>query len=70
MSAEQPLAKRQKTYNADGPVEDDKTAREKLRDAGFDPDDVHTAISVIGDYYFYDESNVTPMTDAACLARD
>ena len=33
------------TYGADGPIEDDKTALEKLRNAGFDPDDVHTARS-------------------------
>ena len=43
---EEPLAKRQKTHEADGPVEDDETAREKLQEAaGFDPDDVHTATS-------------------------
>lgn len=40
----EPSAKRQKTYEADGQIEDDKTAREKLREAGFDPDDVHTAV--------------------------
>ena len=44
---DQPVAKRQKTFEADGfgPIEDDKTAREKLREAGFDPDDVHTGRS-------------------------
>ena len=60
------MAKRQKTYEADGPVEDDKTAREKLREAGFDPDDVHTARSDLeapqemGMWY-----NITPMTHFA-----
>ena len=60
---DQPAAKRQKTYEADGPVEDDKTARVKLREAGFDPDDVHTGRSdletppgVGGSWY-----NITPM---------
>lgn len=46
-----PAPKRQKTARAgtsaaaDGPVEEDKTAREKLKAAGFDPNDVHTARS-------------------------
>lgn len=44
-NAAEPETKKQKTYDADGPVEDDKAAREKLREAGFDPDDVHTARS-------------------------
>ena len=38
---DQRVAKKQKTYDADGPVEEDKTASEKLREAGFHPDDVH-----------------------------
>ena len=45
VGGDQPAQKKRKTYNADGPVEDDKTAREKLKEAGFDPDDVHTARS-------------------------
>jgi hypothetical protein len=61
MSSEQPSAKRQKTYEADGPVEDDKTARKKLRDAGFDPDDVHTARSDLEDDFFHYDLNITPM---------
>jgi len=69
MSSEQPSAKRQKTYDADGPVEDDETARKKLRDAGFDPDDVHTAMSDVDrdtssfafDNFFKNMSNITPM---------
>ena len=38
---DQPVAKKQKTYmyDADGPIEDDKSARAKLEEAGFDPDD-------------------------------
>lgn len=66
---EEPSAKKQKTYNADGPVEDDKTAREKLREAGFDPDDVHKALSdsertsvVLGGWCPH---NITPMTHFA-----
>ena len=63
---DQPSAKRQKKYEADGfgPIEDDKTAREKLREAGFDPDDVHTGRSdldkppVVGGSWH----NITPMT--------
>ena len=62
-----PSAKKQKTYEADGPVEDDKTARDKLREAGFDPDDVHTArsdlqISSTSPAGWY---NITPMTHFA-----
>ena len=51
MSTDGPAPKKLKTSGlagtspADGPVEDDKTAREKLREAGFNPDDVHTARS-------------------------
>ena len=60
---DQPAAKRQKTYSADGPIEDDKTAREKLREAGFDPDDVHTARS--GDRRLYPSKNITPMVHFA-----
>ena len=68
---DQPVAKRQKTYEADGfgPVEDDKTAREKLQEAGFDPDDVHTArsdlvppLNPLGSWY-----NITPMTHFSIL---
>jgi uncharacterized protein Smg (DUF494 family) len=66
MSSEQPLAKRQKTYEADGPVEDDKTAREKLQAAGFDPDDVHTAVSWLTCDLLGDEPNVTPMVYFSC----
>jgi len=60
-----PAAKKQKTYEADGPVEDDKTAREKLKAAGFDPDDVHTARSDVEPpaqqlKFWFDE--ITPMT--------
>ena len=37
-SHQEPVAKkRQKAYDADGPVEEDEAAREKLREAGFDP---------------------------------
>ena len=52
-------------FNADGPVEDDKTAREKLREAGFDPNDAHTARSDLeneGIRYWY---NITPLTHFA-----
>lgn len=59
-----PAAKKQKTCDADGPVEEDETAREKLRDAGFDPEDVHTArsdlvppLNPLGCWV-----NITPMT--------
>ena len=74
MSADGPAPKRQKTARAgtsdaaaDGPIEDDKTAREKLREAGFDPDDVHTArsdmqISSTAPSGWY---NITPMTHFA-----
>ena len=65
---DQPAAKRQKTFNADGPVEDDKTAREKLREAGFDPDDVHTARSDLGaksDINWTGWHNITPMAHFA-----
>ena len=59
---DQPAAKKQKTCdNADGPVEDDKTAREKLREAGFDPDDVHTARSDLVGKHWAGWSNITPM---------
>lgn len=58
-----PTAKRQKTYNADGPIEDDKTAREKLRAAGFDPDDAHTARSDLGIWAGW--PNIAPMTHFA-----
>jgi len=67
MSSQQPVAKRQKTYDADGPVEEDEAAREKLRRAGFDPDDVHTAMSdVDGElfgfaHFFMNTPNITPM---------
>ena len=69
---DQPAAKRQKKYEADGPVEDEESAREKLREAGFDPDDAHSGRSdlepprsrygqfmgdVVGSWY-----NITPMT--------
>ena len=58
----EPLAKKQKTHGADGPVEDEESAREKLREAGFDPNDVHTARSDLenGELCYY-EDNVTPM---------
>uniref|UniRef100_A0A7S0AYW7 Uncharacterized protein n=1 Tax=Minutocellus polymorphus TaxID=265543 RepID=A0A7S0AYW7_9STRA len=60
---DQPDAKRQKTYDADGPVEDDKTARDKLREAGFDPDDVHTAAWSDTAFTFYPSDRyITPMT--------
>ena len=66
----EPSAKRQKTYEADGPVEDDKTAREKLREAGFDPDDVHTARSGNRtDRWRGAFSNITPMTHFARLGN-
>ena len=42
---DQPAQKKRKTYNADGPIEDEESARTKLREAGFDPDDVRTARS-------------------------
>ena len=42
---DQPAQKRRKTHNADGPIEDEESARTKLREAGFDPEDVHTARS-------------------------
>ena len=59
---DQPAAKRHKTFNADGPVEDDETAREKLREAGFDPNDVHTAqLGRLGESYRDPLKNVTPM---------
>ena len=63
-----PAAKKQKTYDADGPVEDDKTAREKLRAAGFDPDDVHTARSepeIEKPEYCGSWETITPMTHFA-----
>ena len=44
-AGDQPAQKKRKTLNADGPIEDEELARTKLRDAGFDPDDVHTARS-------------------------
>ena len=62
---DQPATKRQKTFNADGPVENDETARQKLREAGFDPNDVHTARSDLENEelrYWY---NITPMTHFA-----
>ena len=65
---DQPAAKRPKTYNADGPVEDDKTARGKLREAGFDPDDVHTARSepeIENSEELEGWHNITPMTHFA-----
>ena len=66
---DQPAAKKQKTCdNADGPVEDDKTAREKLREAGFDPDDAHTARSepeVEKPEYCGGWNDITPMTHFA-----
>ena len=61
------VTKKQKTYEeADGPIEDDKSARAKLEEAGFDPDDVHTARSVqmISRQYW---DNVTPMAYFASL---
>ena len=62
----QPTAKRQKTYEADGPIEDDKTAREELREVGFDPDDAHSAHSedVVGRYTW---DNITPMAYFASI---
>jgi len=51
---------------ADGPIEDAETARKKLRKAGFDPDDVHTARSGIVDR-FAGELNVTPMAYFSCM---
>ena len=64
---DQPAAKRHKAYNADGPIEDDKTAREKLREAGFDPDDAHTARSDLVDHQWLDNTwkNITPMAHFA-----
>lgn len=63
---DKPVAKRQKTYEADGPIEDDKSARAKLKEAGFDPNDVHTARSVqIISRQHWD--NVTPMAYFASL---
>ena len=62
---DQPATKRQKTFNADGPVENDETARQKLQEAGFDPNDVHTARSDLENEelrYWY---NITPMTHFA-----
>lgn len=64
----QPVAKKQKTCDADGPVEDDESGRAKLKEAGFDPDDVHTARSgdsacTFGGAY----ANVTPMAYFASL---
>ena len=65
---DQPAAKKQKTYDADDPVEDDKTAREKLRAAGFDPDDVHTArTDAKCPKAYFSWYNITPMTYFACL---
>ena len=63
---DQPAAKRHKAYNADGPIEDDRTAREKLREAGFDPEDVHTGLSEMEDGVKNDHDltmwvNITPM---------
>ena len=46
---EQPAAKKQRKFTeADlgGPIEDEETARKKLRDAGFDPDKV-TQIRIV-----------------------
>ena len=67
---DQPVAKKQKTYmyDADGPIEDDKTAREKLRKVGFDPDDAHSAHSedVVGRRAWGGE-NVTPMAYFASI---
>jgi len=69
MSSQEPSAKRQKTFNADGPIEEDEAAREKLREAGFDPDDVHTAISDLENSDLLGgESNVTPMAHFSCCA--
>ena len=64
---QEPIAKRQKTYDADGPVEDDKTAREKLREAGFDPDDVQTVQTFPNANAFWGlmAGDVTPMTHFA-----
>ena len=63
---DQPIAKRQKTYDADGPIEDEKTAREKLREVGYDPDDAHTANSedIAGRAKW---ENVTPMAYFASI---
>ena len=64
MSSQKPS---EKTCEADGPIEDDKTAREKLRNVGFDPDDVHTGESDLFDQLYSQWYNITPMTHFACL---
>ena len=65
---DEPVTKKQKTYEADGPIEDDKTAREKLREVGFDPDDVHTARSdFLPEKWSGAFSNVTPMAYFAAM---
>ena len=75
MSSRKASAKKQKTSdatstNSDGPTEDDKTAREKLKAAGFDPDDVHTARSNLelpsAELYGNNWFNITPMAYFAC----
>ena len=64
---DQPVTKKQKTYATDGPIEDDKTAREKLEAAGFDPDDVHTARSDLESLGHDVWNNITPMAHFASL---
>lgn len=64
MSSQKPS---EKTCEADGPIEDDKTAREKLLNVGFPPDDVHTGQSDLLDQLYSKWYNITPMTHFACL---